>query len=216
MVKEIQWVIIITIAVIICGGGYYWRQQYRSSSAVELIAIDEIDPIITIPMVNAKIGDPAPIEDNGVIYSSHVNFVEARMKETEMTLWKTEVYNDVEPVVPDTTLEGDVQQNIIRSLRLEGDLLIVRNSKGQEFQIQKSTGALNTVISRERAIEISRQDMAKDPSTATLINRELEAQLFEGKWYVTFVPLKPQVGGGLPQYVINAETGEVISKLLQR
>ncbi len=96
--------------------------------------------MIWIASAFAKVGDPPPVVDGNVVYRSHDNYVEAFDSKSNNRLWKTIVYEAGYVRKFDPNLEADVQMNIIHTLRLQGDLIYIRNGKGQEFLLEKSTG----------------------------------------------------------------------------
>lgn len=91
-----------------------------------------------------KIADPKPITQDNIRYQSHRHSVWATDLRTEKVLWKTDVPMDKyrEPFDPD--LEEDVQWNIISSLKLQGGILHLENSKGESFRLNSATGKLIT------------------------------------------------------------------------
>lgn len=96
---------------------------------------------ISYPMeALAKVGDPPPLIDGTVTYRSHANEVEAIDTATGKQLWKTKVYDTIRPASLDPSLEGDVQWNIIWSLRLKEGQLEVKNKAGGVFLLDKKTG----------------------------------------------------------------------------
>jgi hypothetical protein len=88
---------------------------------------------------SAKVGDPPPVVDGDVVFKSHDNYVEAFDNTSSKLLWKSIVYKaGNKSKIPD--LEEDVQWNIIKTIRLQGELIYIRNGKGQEFLLDKRTG----------------------------------------------------------------------------
>jgi hypothetical protein len=98
--------------------------------------------MIWVASALAKIADPPPVVDGNVVYQSHGNYVEALDSKSNNRLWKTIVYEAGYVKKFDPTLETDVQMNIIQTIRLQGDLIYIRNGKGQEFLLDKNTGKL--------------------------------------------------------------------------
>jgi hypothetical protein len=91
-------------------------------------------------MVLAKIADPPPVILGNILFRSHLDYVEAVESSTSKILWKTVLFQSGYIGKYDPSLEEDVQQNIINELKLNGDVLIVRNNKGEEFRIDSKTG----------------------------------------------------------------------------
>lgn len=106
------------------------------------VILQALFALLWISTAIARVGDPPPVIDGETIYRSHMNYVEAVSVRSNNVVWKTVVYPDVEPTKYDPSLEGDVQLNIITSIELDGTRLRVRNSKGQIFFLNKSTGEL--------------------------------------------------------------------------
>jgi len=80
--------------------------------------------------------------------------------------------------------------------------------------------ASNNLIFKEQAIEIAKQDVAKGPKAQELqdISKyNIIAELFEDGWHVSYISKTTgQLGGGSPEYIIDAKTGVIISKHYQR
>ena len=98
--------------------------------------------LLPVSFVLGKIGDPRPLTVGHVRYESHRHTVWATDVRTKKVLWKTGIpmsYNigDVDP-----RLERDVQWNIITSLKLKGKILVIKNSKGENFNLNSVTGKL--------------------------------------------------------------------------
>lgn len=110
---------------------------------------------------HAKIGDCPVIQENGIIYKSHGNYVEAFTGVTETDeskldiknidsyikemqnrniLWHTQLLTNDK--VENPFLESDVQANITCVERLDGDELLVSDRRGRRFMLDKHTGKL--------------------------------------------------------------------------
>jgi len=98
--------------------------------------------LLPVSFVLGKIGDPKPLINGNVRYESHRHTVWATDISKNKVLWKTGIpmayyTGDVDP-----RLERDVQWNIITSLKLKGKILIIKNSKGENFNLNSVTGKL--------------------------------------------------------------------------
>jgi hypothetical protein len=98
--------------------------------------------LLPVSSALGKIGDPRPLINGNIRYESHRHTVWATDISKKKVLWKTGIpmsYNigDVDP-----RLERDVQWNIITSLKLKGKILIIKNSKGENFNLNFVTGKL--------------------------------------------------------------------------
>lgn len=74
-------------------------------------------------------------------------------------------------------------------------------------------------ITRSQALQIAQDEAKKEVNGSELLKLETEITGSEGTWHVSFLYAEGKgatVGGGLPEYVIDAKTGEVLSRLLQR
>ena len=90
-----------------------------------------------------KIADPRPLIHGNVRYESHRHTVWATDISKNKVLWKTKIpmsYSRGDEVDP--RLERDVQWNIISSLKLEGNILVIKNSTGETFKLASVTGKL--------------------------------------------------------------------------
>jgi hypothetical protein len=90
--------------------------------------------------VLGKIADPSPLIKDNVRYQSHRHSVWATNVLTNKVLWKTKIAmaeytDDVDP-----RLEGDVRWNMISSLKIEGNILVITNSIGEKFNLDSLTG----------------------------------------------------------------------------
>jgi hypothetical protein len=88
----------------------------------------------------AKIGDPAPLVREGVSYRSHAHTVRATDVHTQELLWETVIPMSAYKARYDPSLEEDAQWNVITSLEIEGNVLVVTNSKGQKFRLDRKSG----------------------------------------------------------------------------
>tara|TARA_B100000959_G_C14829099_1_gene561094 strand:+ start:107 stop:766 length:660 start_codon:yes stop_codon:yes gene_type:complete len=98
--------------------------------------------LLPVSSALGKIGDPRPLINGNIRYESHRHTVWVTDIRTKKVLWKTTIpmarfRGDVDP-----RLERDVQWNIIISLKLEGQTLVVTNSKGEKFKLDSRTGKL--------------------------------------------------------------------------
>jgi hypothetical protein len=98
--------------------------------------------LLPVSSVLGKIGDPKPLINGNVRYESHRHTVWATDIRTKKVLWKTGIpmayyRGDIDP-----RLERDVQWNIITSLKLKGKILVIKNSKGETFNLDSVTGKL--------------------------------------------------------------------------
>lgn len=92
--------------------------------------------------LHAKVLDPKPVQDHGIEYRSHANYVEAKKLKTNQVLWKQVVFEQVSAAQSNPALEQDVQWIIIKKLQLESGKIRVENSKGEIFFLDKKTGHL--------------------------------------------------------------------------
>ena len=65
-------------------------------------------------------------------------------------------------------------------------------------------------ISRQQAIAIAEADAL--PVYGDLDNLTLEVALHDDGWHVDYWVRRPRVAGGGPHYVIDANTGAIVSK----
>ena len=93
-------------------------------------------------IANSKIVDPEPLVDSGIRYQSHENYIEAIDTQSNNTKWHSELYSSSYPWVINPFLEEDVQWNIIGEFKFKGDTIVVRDCKGNQYFVQKSTGKL--------------------------------------------------------------------------
>ncbi len=100
--------------------------------------------ILSVSVAIGKVGDPKPITKDNVQYQSHRHTVWATNLSTKKPLWKTTIPMATYRGTVDHHLEEDIQWNIISSLRMEGQILIVKNSKGESFNLDSVTGKLIT------------------------------------------------------------------------
>jgi hypothetical protein len=91
-------------------------------------------------IAHAKVVDPEPVIEGNVMYSSHANYVEAINIKTKETIWKTELYKDIQPDKPIKDLEEDTQWNIIRQIEMTGSILRAVDGRGKEYFLDKSNG----------------------------------------------------------------------------
>ena len=100
------------------------------------------------PLLFAKVGDPLPLVEGNTIYRSHSNYVEAVNAQSEENLWKTILYDSIEPEKYNNR-EHDVQWNIITSLQFVDVSIKATNTHGDIFFLDKTTGNLIEKIEAE-------------------------------------------------------------------
>jgi len=98
--------------------------------------------LLPVSSVLGKIGDPRPLTVGHVRYESHRHTVWATDVRTKKVLWKTGIPMSYYRGEVDPRLERDVQWNIITSLKLKGKILVIKNSKGENFNLNSVTGKL--------------------------------------------------------------------------
>ena len=98
--------------------------------------------LLLVHSVLGKIGDPRPLTVGHVRYESHRHTVWATDVRTKKVLWKTGIPMSYYRGEVDPRLERDVQWNIITSLKLKGKILVIKNSKGENFNLNSVTGKL--------------------------------------------------------------------------
>jgi len=118
----------------------------------------------------AKIADPPAIPEGEYLYLSHANTVEKAVAVSRFehiravatgrgkVVWRRELYQDIEPAKYDPNLEQDVQWNIITSLEMRGDTIVVTNKEGDVFVLDKTSGALirQERVGDSRSTEVGR------------------------------------------------------------
>ena len=97
---------------------------------------------LPVSSVLGKIGDPKPLINGNVRYQSHRHTVWATDISKNKVLWKTKIPMSYYRGDVDPRLERDVQWNIITSLKLKGKILLVTNSKRENFNLDSGTGKL--------------------------------------------------------------------------
>jgi len=70
------------------------------------------------------------------------------------------------------------------------------------------------MITREKAVKIAREDVKK--AGINLAGYDIVSELGSDGWHVSYANKKTAKGGGGPDYLIDADTGEIISKNFQR
>lgn len=90
--------------------------------------------------VAAKVGDPPPVQNGDVIYSSHYHTVTAINTQANKKVWEKSIPMAEYRKQFNPKKERDAQLNIIESLKAEGDRIVVTNSKGETFYLEKRTG----------------------------------------------------------------------------
>ena len=97
---------------------------------------------LPVSSVLGKIGDPRPLTVSHVRYESHRHTVWATDISKNKVLWKTKIPMSYYRGDVDPRLERDVQWNIITSLKLKGKVLLLTNSKRENFNLDSGTGKL--------------------------------------------------------------------------
>lgn len=95
--------------------------------------------LLLSPFAMAKIGDCPAVEDNGVIYRSHSDYVEATDNHTQKLLWHTQLFDDSKRIT-DPNIEQDVQANIACIMDVQGDKIFAKDKRNHRFILDKRTG----------------------------------------------------------------------------
>jgi hypothetical protein len=90
----------------------------------------------------AKITDPNPIIENGIKYQSHDSYIEAIDTMSNKEKWHSELYSSMYPSIPIPFMEQDVQWNIVSKFSISHDTIIVLDSKGNRYYVDKFTGTV--------------------------------------------------------------------------
>ena len=98
--------------------------------------------LLPVSSALGKIADPRPLIHGNVRYESHRHTVWATDISKNKVLWKTKIPMSYYRGEVDPHLERDVQWNIISSLKLEGNILVIKNSTGETFKLASVTGKL--------------------------------------------------------------------------
>ncbi len=98
--------------------------------------------LLPVSSALGKIADPRPLIHGNVRYESHRHTVWAIDISKNKVLWKTQIPMSYYRGEVDPRLERDVRWNIISSLKLEGNILVIKNSKGETFKLASVTGKL--------------------------------------------------------------------------
>ena len=98
--------------------------------------------LLPVSSAFGKIADPRPLIHGNVRYESHRHTVWATDISKNKVLWKTQIPTSYYRGEVDPRLERDVQWNIISSLKLEGNILVIKNSTGETFKLASTTGKL--------------------------------------------------------------------------
>jgi len=101
---------------------------------VALLALSPVSSVL------GKIADPSPLIKDNVRYQSHRHSVWATNVLTNKVLWKTKIAMAEDREDVDPRLEGDVRWNMISSLQIEGNILVITNSIGEKFNLDSLTG----------------------------------------------------------------------------
>lgn len=91
------------------------------------------------PLAVAKIGDCPAIQDNGVTYQSHGDYIEATDNKTQKILWHTQLFDDSKRII-DPNIEEDVQANIACIISVRGDKIFAKDKRNHRFTLDKATG----------------------------------------------------------------------------
>jgi len=79
---------------------------------------------------------------------------------------------------------------------------------------------MSNLISKEQAIEIAKQNASKGPRAQEfqdISKYNIIADLLKDGWHVSYISkIIGQKGGGAAEYVIDAKTGEIVSKHYQK
>ncbi len=75
-----------------------------------------------------------------------------------------------------------------------------------------STAVETPTISRQQAIVIAEADAVPMYGLARLNSLMLKAVLHEDGWHIEYQQWRPRHTGGGPHYVIDATTGDIVSK----
>ena len=98
--------------------------------------------LLPVSSALGKIADPRPLIHGNVRYESHRHTVWATDIGTKKVLWETRISMSYYRGEVDPRREKDVQWNIISSLRIEGNILVIKNSIGETFKLDFVTGKL--------------------------------------------------------------------------
>lgn len=111
-------------------------------------------------------------------------------------------------------------------VKVWGVFHLKRNLHGESYELDASrieikvdSSNVITSITKDRALHIARQEAGKEANAEKLLTLETHISLEGETWRVSFLAPNGKgdtVGGGLPTYVIDVKTGQVLSKLLQR
>jgi outer membrane protein assembly factor BamB len=91
-------------------------------------------------IATAKIADPEPLFECGVIYQSHENYIDAYDSLTGNKKWHSELYESIYPLISIPLLEQDVQWNIISEYTIRNDTIFVKDCKRNTYYVDKRNG----------------------------------------------------------------------------
>lgn len=92
---------------------------------------------------------------------------------------------------------------------------VFNKSFSKDIFFQTVIGSFRLVkISQEQALKIANNDATKAKVDVSKYN--VKADLFKKGWRVTYESKEVSLGGGGPEYVIDSQTGEIISKQYAR
>jgi len=94
----------------------------------------------------SKVGDPPPVKEASIEYRSHANQVTAIDRKTTKVLWQVTLYPSIYPVNENKELESDVQWDIISGMKVSGDHLHVKTSKGNDYILDAKTGKIRSTF----------------------------------------------------------------------
>ncbi len=115
------------------------RDMHKISQALILLFLLTLLPVSS---VSGKIADPKPLINDNVRYQSHRHTVWATDIGKNKVLWKTKITMSYYRGELDPRLERDIQWNIITSLKLKGKILLITNSKSENFNLDSVNGKL--------------------------------------------------------------------------
>ena len=92
--------------------------------------------------IKAKIADPQALTKDNVRYESHRHAIWATELRTQKVLWKTLIPMARFKRPWDPKLERAIQWNVMASLPLKGEILVVENSKGEKFVLDALSGSV--------------------------------------------------------------------------
>lgn len=85
---------------------------------------------------------PIVIVEGKTTYQSQLNYVKAFDSNTKKIIWKTVLYQNIEPDTYIPGLERDVQWVVIKELKIKGSLIQAIDSKTRVYFVNKVTGKI--------------------------------------------------------------------------